>query len=315
MGVYILAAVFVFACWGILVLIKLILRIAERKSPLSFDTDSSKFSVSSGIDSMLKKKNIEESNPTILYEELCIKNPLDHINDPRIPEVITKYSDIIKGVTLDPVGKYAPSEKIDGQTNEDYIVYLKNQKRALAKQGMNVEWMKNELARMKNLDKANQAVSGFFSMLIDMGLPAILFPIVVTEERMETYKPTDWKKLIKAIEEYVTNDCALQNIGVYFLHYNDEKIIYNSEKMYQFDMLLKHNVPIPLAKMVVEDKIDIGTMIDVINKVQHAGYTWDEAIQETFTLMLEDQERQELRNAYRKAVKNSKKITLKKENK
>jgi hypothetical protein len=315
MGPFIIAAIFVFACWGVLILIKLFLRIAERKSPLSFDTDSSKFSVSSGIDSMLKKKDIDETNPTILYEELCIKNPLDHINDPRIPEVISKYRDIIKGLTPDPMGQYAPSEKIEGQTNEDYIVYLKNQKKNLTKQGINVEWMKNELARMKNLDKANQAVSGFFSTLIDMGLPAILFPIVVTEERMETYKPTDWKKLIKAIEEYIANDCALQNIGVFLLHYNDEDIIYSSDKMYQFDMLLKHDVPIPLAKMVVEDKIDIGTMVDVINKVQHAGYTWDEAIQETFILMLEDQERQQLRDEYRKAVKNSKKITLKKENK
>lgn len=315
MGSFILAAVFVLACWGVLTIIRLILRVADRKTPVSFNTKSTKFSVSSGIDSIFKGNDIEETNPTILYEELCIKNPLGHVNDPRIPDVISKYRDIIQGVTLDPMGKYAPSEKIGRQTNDDYIVYLKNQKKALSKQGMNAEWMKNELGRMKNLDKANQAVSGFFSMLTEMGMPPVLFPIIVTEERMESYKPTDWKKLIKAIDEYSANDCALQNIGVFFLHYNDENIIYNPEKMYQFDMLLKHEVPIPLAKMVVEDKIDVGTMIEIINKVQHIGYTWEEAIQETLLNILEDQERQELIDTYRKAVKNNKKITLKKDNK
>lgn len=307
---YILAGLFVLACWGALAIIRLLLKLADRKSPVSFNTESTKFSVSSGIDSIFKEKKMDESNPTILYEELCIRNPIDHINDPRIPNVISQYREIINGSKLDPLGKYAPSEKINGETNEDYVLYLKNQKRALSKQGTDTTWIKKELGRIRNLEKANEAVSGFFETLTDMGLSPVLFPMIVTEERMEKYKPSDWKDLIKATDEYCANDCALQNIGLFFLHYNDEEIIYNAEKMYVFDMLLKHDLPIPLAKMVVENKVNVEKAIEIIEKVQQLGYSWGEAIQETMLDLMEEQEKQSLIESYKKELKKSEKISL-----
>jgi len=307
---YLIAAVFVYICWGIAILLGKLIAFLNRKKPVSFKTDEGDFTVSSGVDNLFKKNKIEETNPTILYEELCVRNPGDHKKDPRIPSVISQYNDIIHGKTPDPEGQYAPSEKIDGELNADYITYLKNQKKALKAKGDNVEWIKNELARLQKIDRADTAVRGFFSQLIDMGMPPVLFTMVVTEERMESYSPKDWKEMISHINEYLENDCAIQNIGAFLLYYDDPDIIYNHSKMYQFDMLLKHGIPVPLAKMVIEDQIHIDTMIEVITKVQERGYDWDEAMEETFSDLLENQERQEFREMYQDIVKKSQKRSL-----
>ena len=275
--------------------------LVRKMAPFLFKSKDDDKSRASGYSSFLKGYESDSSkNISHLFEEMCIKNPLEYKDDPRLDAVIKDYSDLIKGRHLDPEGLHAPSLTIDGKDNPDYYRYLRNQKRALAKKGHDIEWITEEMARVTSKKNAENITTEFGEELVKRGMPEEALPFVLTYNRIETHSPEDWDALIKTVNEAVENNCPGKYMVEYFADVEDP-MSYEGYILVDYSTLRDSGVPKSIALSVANLSITKSQATRAAIYVDR-GYSDKEAIIKVLKEDRAETESADLVNDYRSRI-------------
>ena len=246
------------------------------------------------------------------YEYTCILYPKIYQGDPRVPSILDNYKRLLKGDPIDTKMIHAPSETlIDPDTNEptlneDYLTYLEGQTKALKRAKVVSEVMTAEYKRIKKLFKETEIIRDFRMELLDLGLPAVYLESAVTPERMQTYKPGDWKDLIEAVISYGEVFDRF-SIDEYLKTISNKKTLLDEDKMKIFHTLYTVEEVDPyLIKTYIEDdpKEDIYELVTELEELKSdRGISSNEA----FNILMESKrqitEAESLRESYKKAIR------------
>jgi len=246
------------------------------------------------------------------YEYTCIYYPKEYAGDPRVPGILANYKSLLNGDILDPKMIHAPSETLidpetkESETNDDYLTYLEGQTKALKRAKLVSEAMTSEYKRVSKLFRENGIIRDFRTELLDQGLPIIYLESAVTTERMQTYKPGDWKDLIEAVASYEEVFDRF-SIDEYLKTIQDKKTLIDEDKMRIFDTLYTvEEIDPQLIKTYLNDdpKEDIYELVAELNDIKN-----DKGVSSTkaFNIFLESKrqagEAERLRESYKKAVR------------
>ena len=274
-----------------------------KKKVRDLSTPLNIYSGSYALDKMLQTNNNIEESVAILYERMCIYEPLKYKGDKRISAIIDQYRNYVKGNILDPKAENIPSERINDELNPDYKAYLTAQRKALAAVGADVTWFDKEHQRITKVKSIENITDKFTQGLVQMGMPIELLPCAYSDYRVENWKAADWKRLIKFIrEEIELGEVSPEALGAFILHNDNKDILFNREKLIQFHMYLEENVPIPLLNLLTQEKIDEEDMYEIIQLVQEDEYEWSEAIKDVLKEKVDRIEACDLREVYQLAV-------------
>ena len=242
------------------------------------------------------------------YEYTCILHPKEF--EGNVTGILANYKDLLSGKILDPDMKHAPSEKLydpnlkEDVPNEDYLTYLEAQVKALKKTAS--ERMTSELKRIRKLFKETKLLFNFRMELLEQGLSGQYLEPAVTPERIQKYKPSDWKELIDAIVFYESIfECT--SIVKFLETMTDKKSLLDEDKMRTFHILYSMEKVDPyLIKCYIEEEHEE----DITDIVQELGDIKDDndiPPNEAFNILMErmrqTKEEEKLRSEYSKAVR------------
>jgi hypothetical protein len=131
----------------------------------------------------IRKSIFDEENVAELYEKLCVLEPVQYRNDPRIPAVLAKYKKVLKGQLLDKEGRHMPTPKLNGKLNPDYATYIRNQHKAFTDAGKlsDVAWLDEELKRVRREGRSKSLRKEYTEILLGMGVLEELLPVFLTD--------------------------------------------------------------------------------------------------------------------------------------
>lgn len=263
-------------------------------------TNLNEFRESHAVSNLIKGGPLNLNESVVQqYERMCIKDPVKYQNDPSIPKLLIDYKDIISGRVLDPQGHNVPSEYILGSRNPDYSSYFANQADALRNLGSSelVNIISSERSRVVRVEEENTARSIFLAQLVEEGIPALIASAAITDEKLNTYNASDWKKFCKIIKGHlsVSDRNAVQN----FVRLFDEKeIIFNTEKFESFAIFHKYNVSEVILTEIMRDRVTLEQAIRMVKLVQDYGYEWKEAMVEILNDDASTEKATSLRSSY-----------------
>jgi hypothetical protein len=220
------------------------------------------------------------------YEEVYTNNPLKYENDPRVPEIIKTYQELLSGKLLDEDMKHTPSKEIMFEgvmiPNDDYLEYLKNQTKALKNQSSPYQNMEREYKRVKKETDENKMLWDFRMKLANMGLPGHLLLEVIpdqgAEERINKYKPSDWKKIIAAIIKY-EKEYGNVYISNSIILVTDKDTFLDEEKMETYFTLVQgEHIPAVLVAAYVQDQITVEDLKKAYGLILDLDITPEEAL-------------------------------------
>lgn len=260
---------------------------------------------SHAVSGRINSSKLEEAhNIAEAFELMCIKEPLKYQDDPGLAKVIRDYRDLLHGKVLDPDGRHIPSETIDGNTNPDYVTYLKAQRKSmkLAKKISGKTWIDGEVKRVTINEKEDDIRLQFIMELQDMGLTSVAISALVSDDKLNTIKAAEWKKLAKKVKEY--SECYDQFVIFSFLkNVNDINILLDSDKMDQYNTYISHGAPESIALEIIRGGISSEQAVRAAELVDSFGYNWDKAITEVLEDDLKADTKTSLRDKYRLLVK------------
>lgn len=239
-------------------------------------------------------------NISMIFEEMCVLNPLKYVGNPKVDLIIEKYRDLIKGRLLDPDGLHTPSLEVDGQENPDYYRYLRNQKRALTKVGVDTGWITEEMARVTSQRSSRSIEAEYIEQLSLRGLPDDLIDVTLTYNRIEGYTPEDWDAFIKAtkgaLEEGSDYEFVVEFIeDVEDANYYEEIIITN------YSILRGEGVPKRISLEYARGAISDSQAAKASHLYQK-GYSEEEALIKILEAYKEDVSERDLKEMYRSRI-------------
>ncbi len=260
---------------------------------------------SHAVSNLMKATKLPDSESiSDLYELLCVNKADKYQNDPRIEKVLKDYRDLLHGKILDATGKHVPSEIIDKRPNPDYVTYLKAQRKALklARVIMGKTWFDYELLRLNVIADEEDVRFQYIKEFLNLGIPISSIGALISDEKLNTFKASDWKKLAKKAKEYTESYDELTVFS--FLNYiNDIDTLLNSVKMDTFNTYISHGAPVGIALMIVQEKISEEQAVRAAKLVDVYKYIWEDAVKE----ILEDDRKAtlktELRSKYKEIVR------------
>jgi len=282
------------------VAIKTALDYLHPQKPVTLKTNLNVFKESYTVDNHIKRNGHKLSKSTTsLFEDKCVINPTDEV---ELGDIIERYRLVLNGEILDPEGKNAPSEFIGKERNPDYLKYLINQKEALTKRGVPIDWFSSEINRVSNENEYSSIKEGFITTLInEYRFPSELVSFAVIDSRMEDFNEKQWKELAQCAKRYITN-FSYEVVSSFLFMVDSFNILVDYEAMEKFNVWLKHDVPFGVILENLTGRITDEEVMKTLRLVDLEAYSWDEAmkeiIEESFALLKE----QELRRKYREMV-------------
>ena len=236
-----------------------------------------------------------------LYEEMCINNPCAYEDDPNLSKVISDYKNLLKGKILDPEAKHAPSEYLEGISNNDYAIYLKSQIRVLGKVGKDVIWFKEELKRFAKCEKEELYEADFMINFSTMGAPESILSSLVSENRMETFSPDDWKELVAKVKEYAKLYSSV-DISYFLELINDKAILLDEAKMEAFHQLRELNIDEELAAAYIRRDLSSDDFAEVSDIMERYAMTCEEALEKVLSSKKSASKKEALKRSYKDQV-------------
>jgi len=282
------------------VAIKTALDFMHRPRPVTLQTDLKVFKESQSVDNKIKKDGSRvKKNETMLFEEKCVRNPVESED---VNEIIEVYSKYLKGEILDPEAEHAPSEFLGEERNPDYELYLLNQKGALEEDGYETPWITSELKRLKECVEYGAIKVGFIETLVGTyRFPVELVPYAVTDDRMESFSEGQWRKLSQAARNYLS-EFEEEAVGSFLLSIDDYDKLVDYASMERYASWHDHGVPMTVSKENIMGNISDEVLIDIVRLVDEESYDWKEALekvlQDNVTLLREE----ELKRKYKAMV-------------
>lgn len=253
------------------------------------------FSGSHGADAVLGDPT--EGGVTRMYERMCVLEPSRWVGDPRIPDIIRRYRDIVQGREPDPEGRNVPSATLFGRPNPDYLLYLRSQRRkSVANPAVDnaVKWAYKE-------KRESEIRDGFWEALGKMGMPEELIPYAVTDSRLDSYSDRQWRDVVAACKrmcERYGEDLAKDMLKLF----PEYEVLCSDEAAEKFDALCRQDVPYDVSSLVVRGSITMEQAGRAASLVEDYGYEWDKAVKE---VLAEDSKAAKdgiLRETYRQMV-------------
>lgn len=247
----------------------------------NLNTPLSRFRESNTADQMILRGSGEVSGGSIgrRYELKCVDDPLGHERDPEIPQLVEDYRKLLSGELLDPTASHAPSEAREGSVNPDYIQYLKSQKRALKRAGKDATWFEGEYKRVSTVQKEEDVSRDFRLEIHKMGMPTELTYVACSEERIESYAPSDWSALIRAMKRF-KGKFDLPSIHSYLVNVTRKETLLDEDRLEQYELLLGFDVPEKVCAALVQAEIDEGQFERIIRLIEERDYHYEDAIRE-----------------------------------
>lgn len=302
LGLWIFATIVVLIGYGIFIVIRKAIEKATALKQPDLQTPLPEFKETHGLRQQLNSiafhapHNISER-----FEEMCILHPLQYKNDPTLPEVIANYKSLLNGEILDVEGRHVPSVKINGARNPDYQTYLESQKKALAKAQVARVGVNQELGRLDRLDAEDNARADLLVELLKMNIPVSVLNGALVDEKINEYTAEDWKDFGKIVKDYLS-EYPEEIVAEFMCAFHSHKIVFDSDKMEQFAIFRKYQVPMRVVKEIIQDRITVIQAQKIMILVQRDDYKWDEAIQEVIEEDLKEAAEQDLRSTYRNAL-------------
>lgn len=225
------------------------------------------------------------------YEEV-LENPTEYPEEERGRRV-SQYRKLLYGEIQDPKCLHAPRERVGEHLNQDYLKYLEHQ---------NSSWHRGELKRVTRVYKEETVKTEFVNKIFNMGCPGYLVHAACSDHRMETLRPDQWKDLIRTLKSY---DRQYENGHVLFFmdtFKDDLETILNPDCMEVFDMLMKHDVELPIAKLIIDSDLHEDTITEILLRVDN-GENSHSAINHVLTEEREALEAELERKRMREAAK------------
>jgi len=301
--VLVVVTIFVFAFIIISKIVqKLLVGPLFKDKAVTLETPLENFKESHKYDGIIKGANLTaDMSISQLYEEMCILNPCDYENDPRIPQVVQDYKNLLKGKILDPEAKNAPSDILEEITNGDYLIYLKAQTKALQKAGKDVVWFKQELKRFSKCEKEVLFEIDFSRNLQKMGAPDNLIDSMISAKRMETYTPDDWQALIDKVKMYVLTTEYLDLVYFLELVSNKEDLL-DESKLEAFVKLRELGVDENLAVAYLEKNLSAEDLDEIGSYMSRYDMDCEEALGRFLSEKRQTLKKESLRDKYLREV-------------
>jgi hypothetical protein len=245
------------------------------------------------------------------YEYTCILHPKEF--EGKVTEILANYKSLLNGKILDPDMKHAPSEKLydkdlkEDVPNEDYLTYLEAQVKTLKKADRPIsEHMTSELKKTRKLFKETRLLLDFRMELLEQGLSAQYLEPAVTPERIQKYKPSDWKELIDAIVFY-ESIFEWTSIAKFLETITDKKSLLDVDKMRTFHILYSmEDIDPYLIKCYIEEGHN-EDIVDIVQELEDIKDGDSVPPNEAFNILMDrmgrTKEEEELRSKYNKAVR------------
>lgn len=234
-----------------------------------------------------------------MYERMCVLEPSKWHGDPRIPEIVRRYGDIVSGREPDPEGRSVPSAWLFNRPNPDYLRYLRNQNRLRGGDGMSTayKWARRE--------KQEHGIrEGFGDVLLQMGMTENLLPHALTDERLDSYEEEDWRAVVKAmlaVSERYGEDLAVCMLDIV----PDAERLCSNENAEILDALRKQDVDIEVCKAVLLGHMTVEQAERAAELVEVWKYTWQQAVHEVVSADITVATDEILRQQYAEQVRSS----------
>jgi hypothetical protein len=271
---------FVLICWGLYKVVSSFTNLLFREKQPSIDDPLESYKESNAIDRMIQQNPLDTLESISQRYEAVMDSPLDYSEEER-SNVAREYKELLMGHIKDPEAYHAPDERRDGYLNSDYVRYLKNQVRVLGPDC----WHKDELKRVRQIDKEEQVGIDFRAELMKMGAIPALVHAMTTDKRMETYDTNDWKNLIAATNEYA-EEFRLGRILYFLEQVDDKETLLDHSKMELFDLLIEKDVPEKVAGVFMRTEMEDEEIACVLELLDQ-----DCTIDEALTLVLTKKKR------------------------
>jgi hypothetical protein len=296
-AIAIVMAVFMVASF---VAIRTALDYLHRPKPVTLNTKLSVFKESQTIDNKVKINGHKfKQNPSIIFEEKCVLNPVDEGN---LDDIVELYRSYLNGSITDPDASHAPSEFLNQERNPDYLLYLINQKKSLKKEGLDTSWFRAEIKRVKEDIEYKDITSGFIDTLINSyRFPTELVSCAATEERIENFSEKQWKQLSQKARDYMSS-FGSDLICEFFGAINDYDTLISYDALEKFSVWYENCVPVNIIKENLSGTISDDTLLEVVRLVDEDLYEWDEAINKVLYDSIASLSKEELRRKYRAQV-------------
>jgi hypothetical protein len=277
-------------------------RVLDKRYALkdpTLETPLTEFKESCAIDTRLAHAPLSvTSNISEAYERMCVVHPLEYKDDPSVPGVIAQYKKLLSGELQDPEGRHVPSEYLLDHRNLDYETYILAQKKALGKDGR----LCKEAKRLKAVNEEEDLRTDFTVKLIDMGFPAEVLDAVMSDEKLNTFKAADWKKLTGAVKEYLS-EYDVEIVTEYLETFHDIKTLANGDKMEAYATYRKYSVPIEVVVEIVRGRITVEQASRIIKLAIDEDYQWEQAVTEVLQEDADRSAEKDLRDRYRQMVR------------
>lgn len=302
LGFWILGAViviFVIISW---VIAKAILKFLNRERPVDLDTPLYACANSYAADKALASSFLQEKESiSSLYERKCIKEPVRYEHDPDMPRIVDTYKDLLQGRILDPEAQHAPSERLEGKVNNDYLTYLRNQRRCLKKSGIDNSWFQQEIKRINRVLEEDNIRGQFFAELLGLGIPADFIPFLVQDDKIEEYTPEEWRRIAESLKLYL-KDFKDDVVMEFFYRFSNVEILTDYDKMEAYAQLSDINMSKEIIWDYMEGAIEESDVMDIIRLHEYEEYSWKEAKDKVITQNYNKTKSEALRSKYRKVV-------------
>lgn len=280
--------------------VKTLFDITHPEKKVTLETEKEYFQEANTNDKEIEKGTVEGQSVSMLYEEMCINDPLHYMGNPIVEEVLRKYKDLIKGRILDPTGENIPSEFIDGKRNPDYMRYLRNQRKKLKASGLSTSWMDREYSRTTEANKYDKEKDTFVQSLVDFGIPTSVIDYAVTDDRIESYKPDDWNNLKQAIKNYLEK--ADTDVVCEYLSLFEGDTLLDELLFDKYVILRKHEIDMCVSKYVIDEDITEEQLYKIIDLVEEKAYSSEDAVAKVFEDSSKAFKKEILRDMYRRKV-------------
>lgn len=233
-------------------------------------------------------------NASEAYEKMCLIDPLEHKNDPRIPGLLEQYRKIIHGEIADPEATHIPSEYVEGRPNPDYLTYLKNQHRINPER---TQWMVAEIERVSRVKEERDVINEYGGMIMSMGFPPDLMAAALLEDRINALDAEQWKRFVSVTKEYL-KDYEDEVVYHFMKHFTDTRF-FEPEILHKFSVFYKYGVPIKLNVELSDGRITMEQAELIIHYQDETDCTWEEAVRYVLEYSIERHQKEELSRRYR----------------
>jgi hypothetical protein len=276
--------------------VKTFLDYSHRPKPITMGTDLTEFKETCALDRNVINSGVAiKQSPTTIFEEKCIKDPVEAS---YLEEIAIQYGDILSGRVLDPNGTRAPSEFLDGNRNPEYLEYLSNQKAAFDKNNMTSGWIDRELLRVGGEVEYAEIKEGFIETLInEYNFPEELISFAVTDERMEKFDESQWKRFAQAMR-HAQPEVNIGVLGTYISLMDDFDNLVSYESLEKFCLWWRHDVPLNVCKENIMGNISDETLHEVVRLIDDELYDPEEALVKVLDDNINQLKEDELRKHY-----------------